>query len=184
MAGFQFPQLDATTRGRMLEEHQLDVDTDRLYVGKRLNDHGEAVYRRALPESLRDHNPEQLQAQLEPVPGDLWISATIAVNGRRSTTPVTAAQTLADGEFNRFYMRAICLRALAEGNGQVRVRRFKEVANPRADRFVQVDDGDELDAHVVLEDIRAHPGDETELGMPRGPNSGLSLEFDPAIGEP
>lgn len=182
MTSFEFPQLDAMTRSAMTEEFEADVASERLYIGKRLNELGEAAYRDALPDALRNGSPEALQAKLEPVPGDLWIPGIIAKNGRRSTTNVTAAQTLAEGEFNRFYMRAICLRAISEGDGRVKVRRGKQVANPRSDPSVKVKEKDVLDAVLVLEDIRRHPGEDTSLGVPRGPNSGLSLEFTPRSG--
>ena len=35
-------------------------------------------------------------------------------------TPVTAADTFAEGEFNRFYMRGVCSRAIEEGTSEVR----------------------------------------------------------------
>lgn len=166
----------------MIEEFEADVAARRLYIGKRLNELGEEAYRAALPDALALGSPEGLQAKLEPVPGDLWIPGIIAKNGRRSTTSVTAAQTLAEGEFNRFYMRAICVRATSEGDGTVKVRRGKQVANPRSDPSVKVNENDVLEAALALEDIRRHPGDDTALGMPRGPNSGLSLEFNPHSG--
>lgn len=178
MSGFTFPQLDEATRHLMREEFDEDLERDRVYLGKRLNEAGERAYLAALERTLEDGMPNDLQQALEPLPGDLWIPAITAKNGRRSTTPRTAAQTLAEGEFNRYYMRAICRRAIEEGDGRVRVRRGKAVSNPRSDRSVQVNEGDVLDARAVLDDIRRHPGEDTDLGVPRGPNSGLSLEFE------
>jgi hypothetical protein len=177
MSLFIFPQLDSRTRELMLAELAVDRDSGKAYIGARLNPDGAIRYRNALEFALRQGTPTELQQQLEPVPGNLWIAAITAKNGRRSTTPSTAAQTLAEGEFNRCYMRAICLRATEEGDGTVRVIRGKGVVNPRSDPLVRVQEGDVLDAAAVLDDIRLHPGSETDLGMPRGPNSGLSLEF-------
>lgn len=178
MTGFNFPQLDDATRRLMRDEFVEDREHNRVYLGKRLNEAGERVYLAALEQSVEGGTPDGLQQALEPVPGDLWIPGITAKNGRRSPTPRTAAQTLAEGEFNRYYMRAICRRAIDDGNGQVRVRRAKAVTNPRSDRTVRVDEGDILDAQAVLDDIRRHPGEDTDLGVPRGPNSGLSLEVD------
>jgi hypothetical protein len=180
VTGFTFPQLDDRTRSLMRQEFGDDSASGRVYVGKRLNADGERVYLDALPRAFKEGSATDLQAVLEPVPGELWIPAITAKNGRTSTTPYTAPQTLAEGEFNRYYMRAICIRAIDEGDGQVRVRRAKPVANERSDRLVKVVEGDVLDAKAVLDDIRRHPGEDTPLGMPRGPNSGLSLEFTPA----
>lgn len=180
MPVFDFPQLDTRTRDLMIDEFNEDSRSQTVYVGKRLNESGEQTYLVALTKALRSGTPGTLQREMEPVPGTLWIPAIMARNGRRSTTPRTAAQTLAEGEFNRYYMRALCLRAIEEGDGRVTVRRAKAVANPRSDPFVRVSEGDVLDATAVLEDIRRHPGEDTALGVPRGPNSGLSLDFRPA----
>jgi hypothetical protein len=46
--------------------------------------------------------------------------------------PVTAFETIVEGEFNRFYVRAICRRALAAGIPWVEIYRAKQVATPRA----------------------------------------------------
>jgi hypothetical protein len=43
--------------------------------------------------------------------------------------PVTAADTLAEGEFNRFYLRGLCRRASAANMAEIEVYRAKEVAN-------------------------------------------------------
>ena len=57
--------------------------------------------------------------------------------------PSNAHEILAEGEFNRFYIRALCLRAV----------------------------------DALLRDLRSHPGVETSLGLPPGPNSGLSVQL-------
>jgi hypothetical protein len=180
MPGFDFPQLDERTRVLMVKEFALDDSSPKgVYRGRRLNSEGERIYLSALLVSLQEGTGISLQAQLEPVPGTLWVPEIINKIGRRSPTPYTAAQTLAEGEFNRYYMRAICRRALEEGDGTVTVRRAKLVEQSRPDDEVRVSVGDILDADAVLQDIRLHPGEDTALGMPRGPNSGLSLEFLP-----
>jgi hypothetical protein len=176
---FEFAQLDDGTRGFMLEELDRDLKAGTEFVGSRLNSEGHAAYLAALDAALRSGTPYSLQLALEPVPGRLWVPAIVDRRDRRSTTPRSAGRTLAEGEFNRYYMRAICRRAVAEGDGTVRVRRGKRVQVPRADPQVKVRPGDVLSAADVLEDLRLHPGADTRLGMPRGPNSGLTLEFLP-----
>lgn len=175
MTEFQFPHLNQGIRDLMVEELALDVRQDQVYVGKRLNQMGIATYTSALQTAMESGTLAEFQASMEPVPGRLWVSATTARNGRRSTTPVTSARTLTEGEFNRYYMRAICRDSIHRGDGKVLVVRAKEVANPRADYLVTVSVGDVLAADVVLRDLRAHPGESTVTGIPRGPNSGLSL---------
>jgi hypothetical protein len=89
--------------------------------------------------------------------------------------PVTAPDTLAEGEFNRFYCRGVCLRAISEGKTHVRVYRAKHVDNPRPESQAKI--GALAEAEKLLSDLRANPGVEPALGIPPGPNSGLSIQL-------
>ncbi len=51
-------------------------------------------------------------------------------SAKPAKVPHTAPDTLAEGEFNRYYCRAVCRRAMDE-NSRVVVYRAKEVDNPR-----------------------------------------------------
>ena len=98
-------------------------------------------------------------------------------SGRSSTArvPVTAAETLAEGEFNRFYVRAVCRRAIDDGASEVEVYRAKAVATPRSASQAMI--GRKVNPRDLLEDVRTHPGVDTALGLPPGPNSGLSIRL-------
>jgi hypothetical protein len=88
--------------------------------------------------------------------------------------PHTAADTLAEGDFNHYYCRAICRRVLEEGKEFVEVYRAKDVREPRPRSQQLV--GALVDARRLLIDLRAHPGGiDAALGIPAGPNSGLSV---------
>ncbi len=87
--------------------------------------------------------------------------------------PVTAPETLAEGEFNRFYARGLCARAIAEGISEVLVYRGKEVKQPRPESQARV--GTRIAAKTLLEDLRKSQGVEPALGIPAGPNSGLTI---------
>lgn len=89
--------------------------------------------------------------------------------------PVTAADTLAEGEFNRFYIRGVCRRAINEGIAEVVIYRAKEVEQPRPESEARR--GQHLPAEAVLNDLRNSPGVDTALGLPSGPNSGLSVHL-------
>jgi len=89
--------------------------------------------------------------------------------------PVTAPDTLAEGEFNRFYARGLCARAIDNGIKEVVVYRGKEVQQPRAESQAMI--GKKIDATVLLEDLRNSPGVEPALGLPPGPNSGLTVHL-------
>ena len=89
--------------------------------------------------------------------------------------PVIASETLAEGELNRFYARGLCRRAMKEGIPAVVVYRAKEVANPRAESLALI--GKSLPVDQLLDDLRASVGTDTALGLPPGPNSGLSVKL-------
>jgi hypothetical protein len=86
---------------------------------------------------------------------------------------VNAHEMLAEGEFNRFYIRAICLRAIEDGVPEVIVYRAKPVEHARAESEQKIGKG--VAPEALLRDLRAHPGIDTALGLPQGPNSGLSV---------
>lgn len=81
---------------------------------------------------------------------------------------------LAEGEFNRYYIRALCLRAIEEGK-KLKVYRAKEVGNPRSESAVKI--GQEVDSQLLLADLRKNIGIDTCFGLPAGPNSGLSVRL-------
>jgi hypothetical protein len=84
---------------------------------------------------------------------------------------VTAASTLAEGEFNRFYLRGIARRGLEEGR-DIEIYRGRASSNPRPESQALV--GQHLSANALLDDLRAHIGVDSTLGLPPGPNSGLT----------
>ena len=88
-----------------------------------------------------------------------------------AAVPSDAHTTLAEGEFNRFYLRAICLKALEIG-AEIEVYRAKSVRNPRPESEAMI--GKRLDPNELLQDLRENIGVDTALGLPQGPNSGLS----------
>ena len=87
--------------------------------------------------------------------------------------PRNAPLTLAEGEFNRFYIRALCKFAIYN-NKKIRVYRAKTVSNPRIESEEKI--GQILDANCLLNDLRQNVGIDTFLGLP-SVNSGLSIEI-------
>lgn len=118
---------------------------------------------------------------------ETWLAAQLRSGGRLNTrelshsktgkvidklVPVTAADTLAEGEFNRFYRRGLCRRANAADVAQIEVYRAKEVASPRPESTALP--GQRLSAVALLTNLRVSVGVDTALGLAPGPNSGLS----------
>lgn len=89
-----------------------------------------------------------------------------------ASVPYTAHVTLAEGEFNRFYLRGLCARIVAEGGGEVEIYRARESSTARSASKAMI--GTRIDVAELLTDLRASIGVDTALGLPPGPNSGLS----------
>ena len=89
--------------------------------------------------------------------------------------PDTANVTLCEGEFNRYYIRGVCLKAIEMGKGLVTAYRARHSANPRSESIAL--EGRSIDAKRLLEDLRANPGVDTAMGLPPGPNSGMSVKL-------
>jgi hypothetical protein len=170
--------LDSSTRQFMLEEIGRDVAESKLYYSPRLSPAGRQQYPDLLENAARNGSDQNLASELR-APGRL--NATEERRKPKGGTtiaqvPVTAPETLAEGEFNRFYARGLCRRALAEGKDSVFVYRAKEVVNPRPESVALI--GKSLPAKQLLDDLRTNIGTDTALGLPPGPNSGLSVKLD------
>jgi hypothetical protein len=174
---FHLVNLDEHTRQLMREEIDWDVRHGTFHVSPRLSNTGQHNYLTLLTEAAREHDPDWLAGQLRRL-GRLRTSEP----RRKPTggytiarTPRTSAATLAEGEFNRYYARALARRAIADGVPSLVVYRAKPVARPRAGSEWMV--GTTVDPRELLDDLRTHPGEETVLGIPGGPNSGLSVRL-------
>jgi hypothetical protein len=169
--------LDPTTRSFMLEEIVHDIATGKLYYSPRLSPVGTPLYPELLRNAVRTGTDDTLASELR-VPGRLNATEEKRKPKGGTTTaqvPVTAADTLAEGEFNRFYMRGLCRRAMKDGVANLVVYRAKEVANPRPESTALI--GKSFPANQLLDDLRANVGTDTALGLPPGPNSGLSAKL-------
>jgi hypothetical protein len=169
--------LDEKTRRHMLSEVESDIAKGTLYLSPRLSPRGQQEYAGLLKQAVVGYD-------------DGWLANSLRFNGRISLeeqrrkpkggytiarVPVTAPDTLAEGEFNRFYVRGLCLRALEDGITELVVYRAKEVTSPRRESEAMI--GTRVDARTLLQDIRTHPGFDTALRLPPGPNSGLSVRL-------
>lgn len=169
---FRFENLDDTTRRYMLIEVEQAIKTSQLHLSRRLTTQGQTRYPNLLREAVRTGNEDSLTAALvqqqclaEREPHGVGI--------RRM--PASAARTFAEGQFNAFYMRGVCHRAIQAGQ-RVEVYRAKEVLVPRPTSTYQV--GQQLDPQQVLRLLRHSPnGQHRGPAVPAGFNSGLSLRL-------
>ena len=172
-----YENLDESTRSFMLSEVDLDLSHGNLYMSPRLNELGEQNYVSLLKEAIEHHDDAWLAHQLH---GRGYMKDYEQRKKRgggftMAKVPITAPDTLSEGEFNRYYVRGLCLRVTEEGMNQVEVYRGKSVSQPRPESEALL--GKKLAAEVLLKDLRESIGVEPALGLPRGPNSGLTVRM-------
>ena len=173
--GILYKNLDGECRNFMLEELKKDVSDGTLYISPRLTEIGLGNWKVILEEAIRSHD-------------DVWLGNKMRAENyiksqeqRRkpkggftiANVPITAPEILAEGEFNRFYARGLCLKAIKNGIPDVVVYRGKQVQQPRPESEAML--GKKINAHALLEDLRKSQGVEPALGIPPGPNSGLTI---------
>lgn len=168
--GLQYDNLDEVTRAHMTAERERDLADGSLYISVRLSPEGVEDWPELLRAALAEGTDEGLSAEIA-APGRL--NANDFRQGKPIKMNKDAHVTLGEGEFNRFYIRGVCLRAIGEGR-QVVACRARFSSEPR--RTSLAVDGKEFDPALLLEDLRAHPGTEPQLGFP-GPNSGMTVRL-------
>jgi hypothetical protein len=166
--------LDEKSRNFMVAELDSDIKAGTLYLSPRLNDIGRDRYPKLLRQAIQSHDDSWLADNLR---AEGCFKDTETRQTKRgvvhASVPVTAADTLAEGEFNRFYARGLC-RVAIEGNiPSLIVYRAKDVSSPRSESERMI--GKAVDPAALLNDLRTHTGMDTALHLPPGPNSGLSV---------
>jgi hypothetical protein len=172
---FNFENLDEQTRQPMLDEVEFDIANERLYYSKRLNDTGVKLYAHLLKQAVTTGNEQTLATALKTyscfkIQEEILTTSGIAL----AKVPGTTHQTLAEMEFNRFYIRALCVRAI-ENNQQLKIYRARDSNAPRMEAKVLI--GREVDPKRILDELRKNIGFDRALGLPSGPNSGLTVKL-------
>ena len=174
-----FENLDDRTRQLMLDEMQYDIANNQLHISPFLSGQGQRDYANLLREALQNGTDETLAQNLREhrrILRTLPRRNPKAGGYSMAATPENAAQVLAESEFNRYYIRALARRAIEDHISELVVYRAKPVSSPRPESEARVETA--LSPEELLEDLRAHPGDERpSLGVPSGPNSGLSVRL-------
>ena len=172
-----YPNLDDRIRKLMVNEIQRDIDAGTLYISGNLSPHGSVEYPVLLQAAAQNGNDASLaQALLSRL--NSHEKPRQLKTGGFSKPPVmrsNAHEMLAEGEFNRFYIRALCLLAGEDGIKELVVFRAKPVEHARSASEVMI--GTHVAPGALLQDLRSHPGVDTALGLPPGPNSGLSVRI-------
>jgi hypothetical protein len=169
--------LDDRTRMLMWDEVEYDIAHNQLHISPVLSGQGQHDYVNLLRESIQSGTDESFAASLK---SHRRINRT---QPRRKPTggftvtaaPVNAAEVLAESEFNRFYIRALARRAIEDGIPDLVIYRAKPVQSPRPESEALIEST--ISPQDLLDDLRAHPDEPPTLGVPSGPNSGLSVRL-------
>lgn len=173
---FLFLDMNDALRLIMVKEINDAIAKGLLYYSKRFTDTGKARWPELLLAAAQSaHNEHGLAYRLEDINAMKEFERRTTPLGAYSVVyvPHTAAQTLADAEFNRYYMRAVCTRAQAEGK-RVTVYRACTRANARPESEALIGQSfDPSEVHAAISELPS--GSSHELVRP---NSGLSLRIE------
>jgi hypothetical protein len=176
--GLAYRDLDEETRKYMIEEIDMAVADGSIYISPWLSERGKEDWNELLKAAAATGNDDTLAAELRRFGRINETAERRKPKGGGFTTyrvPEIAAATMAEGEFNRFYCRGLCRRAIAHGVKSLSVYRAKQVMQPRPESEAKI--GSAVDPEAILQDLRSSAGVEPSLGLPPGPNSGLTLRM-------
>lgn len=169
---FRFENLDETTRRYMLLEVEQAIKSSQLHLSQRFTAQGREQYPGLLREAVRMGSEDSLTVALQE---QQCFAEREPYGAGTRRVPANAARTFAEGEFNAFYMRGVCHRAIQEGC-LVEVYRAKSVATARLSS--RLNEGQRHDPKRALLLLRHSPnGQHRGPGVPAGSNSGLSLRL-------
>jgi hypothetical protein len=177
LMGLEYRNLNEKIRMLMLSEIERDISTGTLYISDNLNPQGRNDYSNLLKKAAMQGTDISLAEDIKGCLNSHEKPRRLK-SGEYSKPPImrsNAHEMLAEGEFNRFYIRAVCACAIEDGTVNVTVYRAKDVINPRPESEAKINEA--IPAQALLTDLRAHPGVDTALGLPPGPNSGLSVRL-------
>lgn len=172
---FIFRNLDDKTRRYMIEEIILAKESGNLYFSTRFNRTGISLWFDLLREAAEKHNEHWLAFQVETkgLLKELEGARTPSFEYTIKHVPYSAAETIAEGQFNRFYILGICRYAIDKKIPYVKIYRAKPSRKHRPEsdsiigRSIKVDD-----LLSLLRDVK-----KSLNYVLLKPNSGLSVEI-------
>ncbi|HKO16827.1 MAG TPA: hypothetical protein VJU87_11360 [Gemmatimonadaceae bacterium] len=170
-----YEDLDPATRRAALAELDADRNAGHVLVSERLRPGTQQRYVELLYDALRYYDDLWLEERI----GDLLVGFEMrrTPSGGQTTArlPADAARMLAESDFNRYYMRGVCVRAIEQGEPNVLVYRARLSLEPRATSSEL--EGKLLDAKDLLEELRGATRATLIAATLGRPNSGLSVKL-------
>ena len=170
---FAFRELNEDVRKLMVEEIKDAINVGSLYYSKRFNENGREAWPGLLLQAAQDHDEVWLAGRLEGLftMKQKEIRAKPKGGYTHADVPFTAEETLADAEFNRYYMCAICRKAIQDGTKEVTVYRAQGRGQPRPESQALI--GQTYNPAELHVEIRKKPEGKSHALVQ--PNSGLSI---------
>lgn len=170
----QYRDLDPATRRYALAELESDLANGRFHVAERLQPTAVAEYQRLLRDAIRYYDDLWLEDRVGDLIVDFESRQTKTGGVTTARVPEMASRMLAEGDFNRYYMRGVALRAIAEGR-DVEVYRARLSVEPRQESAEF--EGQTLTSEEVLDYLRGVSNPERIAARLGRPNSGLSIRL-------
>ena len=171
----QYENLDPTTRRYALAELDHDFANGSFHVSERLRPETVAEYQRLLSEALRYYDDRWLEEHASDLLVESESRRTRSGGTTTARVPQMAARMLAEGDFNRYYMRGVALRAIEEGRQILEVYRARLSLEPRAESAEL--EGRRLPAAEVLDHLRGRLSADSTVAPLGRTNSGLSVRL-------
>lgn len=169
---YKFLDLNEEIRNLMKEEVLLDLNKGNLSKSTRFNDEGNSRYSDILLKNIENGDEETLSQELAGLFKTKEISHDKKGNIIEKDIPSDANEIFANTEFNRFYMRGLCVFAL-KNNKDIEIYRAKESQNHRieSDNLLGSKIGNTQETLTTLRDNKNY------YSFIAKPNSGLSLKL-------
>ncbi len=170
--GFNFVDLDNITRKYMLDELEVDIKNDAVFISCWLKEDSATKYIEILKSAITSYDESWLASEI--LKHNL-LKESVDLNNKDITIPINANTILAEEEFNKYYMRGVCLRAVKDGTKSVIVYRGQRVTIPSPESQQKL--GQELEAETLLDSLRNASDIYSALNVPRRPSPKLTVKL-------
>jgi hypothetical protein len=171
----QYENLDPTTRRYAIAELDADLASGAFHASERLRPTAVGEYQHLLQEALRYYDDRWLEERASDLLVDVESRRTRSGGQTAVKVPEMAARMLAEGDFNRYYMRGVSQRAVDEGRQVVEAYRARLSMEPRPES-AQLE-GNRLPANEVLGYLRGERSADAAVTPLGRINSGLSVRL-------
>lgn len=172
---FNFENLDEKTREFMLEAISEAEASGTIYFSTRFNDAGYKQWLSLLSEAAKKHDEHWLAYQLETQRLMKGFEGSTTPSGDYTIkhVPDITAETMAEGQFNRFYILELCKRAGAEGVTNLEIYQAKQSSAPRRESENLIGSRISID-YIEAQLIKTADSFKSQLVKP---NSGVSAKL-------